>query len=120
RVVRAEHELDEAFKSAQGEAQKAFGDGRVYLERFLEGPRHVEIQILADQHGRVTSLGERECSIQRRHQKLIEEAPCLAVTPAIRRAMGEAAVRAAQAVKYQSAGTCEFLLMPGGEFYFLE
>jgi acetyl-CoA carboxylase biotin carboxylase subunit len=120
RVVRAEPELDGAFASAQGEALKAFGDGRIYLERFLEGPRHVEIQILADQHGRVVHLGERECSVQRRHQKLIEEAPCSVVTPAIRRSMGEAAVRAAQAVKYVSAGTCEFLLMPSGEFYFLE
>jgi acetyl-CoA carboxylase biotin carboxylase subunit len=120
RVVRAEAELDGAFTSAQGEALKAFGDGRIYLERFLEGPRHVEIQVLADQHGRVVHLGERECSVQRRHQKLIEEAPCSVVTPVLRRSMGEAAVRAAQAVKYVSAGTCEFLLMPSGEFYFLE
>ncbi len=120
RVVRAETELAGAFEAAQGEAQKAFGDGRVYLERYLEGPRHVEIQILADQHGRVISLGERECSVQRRHQKLIEEAPSVAVTPAIRRAMSEAAVRAAQSVGYVSAGTCEFLLQPNGDFFFLE
>jgi len=120
RVVRSESELEGAFASAKSEAEKAFGDGRVYLERYLEGPRHIEIQLLADQHGRVTSLGERECSIQRRHQKLIEEAPSLAVTPAIRRSMSEAAVRAAQAVRYQSAGTVEFLLMPNGDFYFLE
>lgn len=120
RIVRAESELEGAFQAAQGEAINAFGDGRVYLERFLEGPRHVEIQVLADQHGRVVHLGERECSVQRRHQKLIEEAPCTVITPALRRAMGEAAVRAAQAVKYVSAGTCEFLLMPSGEFYFLE
>jgi acetyl-CoA carboxylase biotin carboxylase subunit len=120
RVVRAEAELEGAFIAAQGEALKAFGDGRVYLERFLEGPRHVEIQVLADRHGRVIHLGERECSVQRRHQKLIEEAPSPAVTPALRRSMGEAAVRAAQAVGYVSAGTCEFMLMPNGEFYFLE
>jgi acetyl-CoA carboxylase biotin carboxylase subunit len=120
RVVRADADLASAFQAAQGEALKAFGDGRVYIEKFLEGPRHVEIQVLADTHGRVVHLGERECSIQRRHQKLIEEAPSPAVTPAIRRAMGDAAVRAAQAVGYVSAGTCEFMLMPDGQFYFLE
>jgi len=120
RVVRRAEELESAFLAATGEAQKAFGDGRVYLEKFLEGPRHVEIQVLADTHGRVVHLGERECSIQRRHQKLIEESPSPAVTPAIRNAMGGAAVRAAQAVGYVSAGTCEFMLMPNGEFYFLE
>jgi len=120
RIVRRLEELESAFLAATGEAQKAFGDGRVYLEKFLEGPRHVEIQVLADTHGRVVHLGERECSIQRRHQKLIEESPSPAVTPAIRNAMGGAAVRAAQAVGYVSAGTCEFMLMPNGEFYFLE
>jgi acetyl-CoA carboxylase biotin carboxylase subunit len=120
RIVRAEAELAGSFAAAQSEAQKAFGDGRIYLEKFLEGPRHVEIQVLADTHGRAVHLGERECSIQRRHQKLIEEAPSSAVTPAIRRNMGDAAVRAAQAVGYVSAGTCEFMLMPNGEFYFLE
>jgi len=120
RVVRKESELEGAFAAAQGEAQGAFGDGRLYVERLLEGPRHIEIQVLADQHGRVIPLGERECSIQRRHQKLIEEAPSVAVTAAIRRAMGEAAVRAAQSVRYVSAGTCEFMLMPNGDFFFLE
>jgi len=120
RIVRKPEELESAFLAATGEAEKAFGDGRVYLEKFLEGPRHVEIQILADTHGRVVHLGERECSIQRRHQKLIEESPSPAVTPAIRTAMGGAAVRAAQAVGYVSAGTCEFMLMPDGTFYFLE
>ena len=120
RVVRKADEMAAAFASAEGEAYKAFGDGRVYVERYLENPRHVEIQVLADRHGRTIALGERECSIQRRHQKLIEEAPSIAVTAAIRRAMGEAAVRAAQAVGYVSAGTCEFLLLPSGEFYFLE
>jgi acetyl-CoA carboxylase biotin carboxylase subunit len=120
RVVRSEAELESNFTAASSEAEKAFGDGRIYLERWLEGPRHIEIQVLADEHGRTTSLGERECSIQRRHQKLIEEAPSVAMTAAIRRSMSEAAVRAAQAVRYVSAGTCEFLLMPGGDFFFLE
>ncbi len=120
RVVRSEAELEPALTAAQGEAEKAFGDGRIYIERFLDGPRHIEIQILADQHGRTTSLGERECSIQRRHQKLIEEAPSVPMTAAIRRSMSEAAVRGAQAVRYVSAGTCEFLLLPNGDFFFLE
>jgi acetyl-CoA carboxylase biotin carboxylase subunit len=120
RVVRSAGEVRGAFAAAQAEATKAFGDGRIYVERLLERPRHVEVQVLADQHGRTINLGERECSIQRRHQKLIEEAPSSAVTPAIRRQMGEAAVRAAQAVKYVSAGTVEFMLMPNGDFFFLE
>ncbi|MBI1723188.1 MAG: acetyl-CoA carboxylase biotin carboxylase subunit [Gemmatimonadetes bacterium] len=120
RVVRNAEEMEGAFALAQGEATKAFGDGRVYLERLLEWPRHVEIQVLADRHGRTIHLGERECSVQRRHQKLIEEAPSHAVTAVIRRQMGEAAVRAAQSVGYVSAGTCEFLLMPNGDFFFLE
>ena len=120
RVVRAEADLAGAFAAAQGEALKAFGDGRVYVERLLAQPRHVEIQVLGDVHGTVIHLGERECSIQRRHQKLIEESPSVAVDAALRARMGEAAVRAASAVGYQSAGTCEFLLVPNGEFYFLE
>jgi acetyl-CoA carboxylase biotin carboxylase subunit len=120
RIVCADGELAGAFEAAQGEATKAFGDGRIYVERLLERPRHVEIQVLADRHGRVIHLGERECSVQRRHQKLIEEAPSPAVTPALRRAMGEAAVRAAQAVGYVSAGTVEFMLMPTGDYFFLE
>ena len=120
RVVRVEADLAGAFAAAQGEALKAFGDGRVYVEKLLERPRHVEIQVLGDAHGTVIHLGERECSIQRRHQKLIEESPSVAVDPDLRRRMGEAAVRAASAVGYQSAGTCEFLLAPTGEFYFLE
>ncbi len=120
RVVRRAGEVAAAFAAAESEAAKAFGDGRVYVERLLEQARHVEIQVLADRAGRVAHLGERECSIQRRHQKLIEEAPSTAVTPALRRAMGLAAVRAAGAVGYVNAGTCEFLLLPGGEFYFLE
>ena len=120
RLVRSEAELENAFAAAQSEAFTAFGDSRVYIERFLEGPRHVEIQILADVHGRAIHLGERECSVQRRHQKLIEEAPSPAMTAVMRRSMGDAAVRAAQSVGYQSAGTVEFLLQPNGEFYFLE
>jgi len=120
RVVRAEADLAGAFAAAQGEALKAFGDGRVYVERLLERPRHVEIQVLGDAHGHVVHLGERECSVQRRHQKLIEESPSVAVDADLRARMGEAAVRAASAVGYQSAGTCEFLLTPDGAFYFLE
>jgi acetyl-CoA carboxylase biotin carboxylase subunit len=120
RVVRRPDELASAFEAARSEAAKAFGDGRVYVERLLERPRHVEIQVLGDRRGRVVHLGERECSIQRRHQKLIEESPSPAVAAPLRRAMGEAAVRAAQAVGYVNAGTCEFLLLPDGTFYFLE
>jgi acetyl-CoA carboxylase biotin carboxylase subunit len=120
RVVRNKDELRGAFQAAQSEARKAFGDGNLYLERFVERPRHVEIQVLADGHGRVVALGERECSIQRRHQKLIEEAPSVVVTPGLRRRMGEAATAAATAVGYIGAGTVEFLLTPDGEFYFLE
>src|SRR5437016_11958468 len=120
RLVQSETELEPAFEMAQSEAQKAFGAGEVYLENLLERPRHIEIQILADQFGRVVSLGERECSIQRRHQKLIEEAPSLAVTPALRRRMSDAATAAAGSVGYLGAGTIEFLLASGCEFYFLE
>ena len=120
RLVREESELEAAFAAAASEAQKAFGLGDVYLEKALDRPRHIEIQIVADSYGRVVSLGERECSIQRRHQKLIEEAPSVAVTPALRRRLGDAATAAATAVGYLGAGTIEFLLAPSGEFYFLE
>jgi acetyl-CoA carboxylase, biotin carboxylase subunit len=120
RLVREEGELASAFDAAQSEAQKAFGAGEVYVEKYLERPRHVEIQVVADSYGRVVALGERECSIQRRHQKLIEEAPSLAVTPALRRRLSEAATAAASAAGYLGAGTIEFLLAPTGEFYFLE
>ena len=122
RLVRAETEVDSALQGARSEAQKAFGDGSVYVEKYLERPRHIEIQVLADRHGRVVALGERECSIQRRHQKLIEEAPSPVVSPALRRRLSEAATAAAGAVRYTGAGTIEFLLAPGaaGEFYFLE
>src|SRR5437867_8283710 len=120
RLVREEPELAAAFEAAQSEAEKAFGAGELYVEKYLQRPRHIEIQVLADSFGRVVALGERECSIQRRHQKLIEEAPSAAVTPALRRRMSEAATAAAGSVGYRSAGTIEFLLAPTGEFYFLE
>jgi acetyl-CoA carboxylase biotin carboxylase subunit len=119
RVVGDPAGLSGALRSAAAEALKAFGDAGIYLEKLIERPRHVEIQILAD-HLKTIHLGERECSIQRRHQKLLEESPSLAVSPSLRRAMGEAAIAAATAVRYRSAGTCEFLLAPDGAFYFLE
>jgi acetyl-CoA carboxylase biotin carboxylase subunit len=120
RVVREPKELEAAFAAARREAQGAFGDDALYVEKYVEGPRHVEIQVLADAHGTVLALGERECSLQRRHQKMVEEAPSIAVTPALRRAMSEAAVRVARAAGYVNAGTCEFLLDRDGRFYFLE
>jgi acetyl-CoA carboxylase biotin carboxylase subunit len=120
RVVRAAGELGEAYRLARAEAAAAFGDDSIFLEKFVERPRHVEIQVLGDLHGKVVSLGERECSLQRRHQKVVEEAPSTAVTPELRRRMGDAAVAAARAVDYANAGTCEFLLDRAGEFYFLE
>lgn len=119
RVVDSAPELPRAFEAAAREAQAAFGDGSVYLERYLARPRHIEIQVLGDQHGHVVHLGERECSIQRRHQKLVEEAPSGVLTSAERAAMGAAAVRAAEAVDYRGAGTVEFLHQDG-EFFFLE
>ncbi len=120
RVVREESELESSLDAARREARNAFGDDAVYVEKYIEGPRHVEIQILADMHGTVLSLGERECSVQRRHQKMVEEAPSVAVSPELRREMGETAVRAARAAGYVNAGTCEFLLDKDGKFYFLE
>ncbi|HKV70690.1 MAG TPA: acetyl-CoA carboxylase biotin carboxylase subunit [Gemmatimonadales bacterium] len=120
RLVRSKAEADAAFTGAQSEALKAFGDGSVYIEKYIEQPRHVEIQVLGDAHGRVVAIGERECSIQRRHQKLIEESPSVAVSPALRRRMGDAATAAAGSVGYVGAGTIEFLLAASGEFYFLE
>jgi acetyl-CoA carboxylase biotin carboxylase subunit len=119
RVVRAPDELPAALEMAASEALKAFGDASVYLEKLIVRPRHVEIQVLADDH-RTIHLGERECSIQRRHQKLVEEAPSVAVDPELREWMGTAAVSAAEAVGYRGAGTCEFLLAPDRSFYFLE
>jgi acetyl-CoA carboxylase biotin carboxylase subunit len=120
RVVREAVELGEACRSCQSEAEKAFGDGSLYLEKHLEGPRHVEFQILADSFGNVVHLFERECSIQRRHQKIIEETPSPILTPDLRRQMGQAAVAAARAAGYVNAGTVEFLLDREGKFYFLE
>ena len=120
RVVHEERELSGALDAARREAQNAFGDDAVYVEKYIAGPRHVEIQVLGDHHGTLLSLGERECSVQRRHQKMIEEAPSVAVSAELRRTMGETAVRAAGAAGYTNAGTCEFLLAPDGQFYFLE
>jgi len=120
RVVARPEDLPGALDAARREAKNAFGDDAVYVEKYIDGPRHVEIQILADTHGNVLSLGERECSVQRRHQKMIEEAPSVAITPAMRRKMGDAAIAAARAAGYVNAGTCEFLVAPDGAFYFLE
>jgi acetyl-CoA carboxylase biotin carboxylase subunit len=120
RVVRTADELPAALETARREARNAFGDDAVYVEKYIEGPRHVEIQVLGDMHGTMLSLGERECSVQRRHQKMIEEAPSVAVSPELRRRMGETAVAAARAAGYVNAGTCEFLLDREGDFYFLE
>jgi propionyl-CoA carboxylase alpha chain len=120
RVVRDAADLPEAVSSAGREAHSAFGDGTVYLERYLEGARHVEVQIFGDAHGRVIHLYERECSIQRRHQKIVEESPSPAVSSALRDALCKAAVVAGEAIGYRSAGTVEFLLAPSGEFSFLE
>ncbi len=120
RIVRQASEMESALASAQREAQNAFGDDAVYVEKYIEGPRHVEIQVLADMHGTVLHLGERECSLQRRHQKMLEEAPSPAVSPELRARMGETAAAAARAAGYVNAGTCEFLLDRDGQFYFLE
>jgi acetyl-CoA carboxylase biotin carboxylase subunit len=113
-------ELERAYGTAWNEAQRAFGDPTLYLEKYVEKPRHIEFQILADSTGRVVHLGERECSIQRRHQKIIEEAPSTALTPELRAEMGRAAVTAAKAAKYQNAGTVEFLLAEDGSYSFME
>jgi acetyl-CoA carboxylase biotin carboxylase subunit len=120
RVVRSPGELAEAVAAAGREAASSFGDDRVFLERYVERARHVEIQILGDAHGRLVHLGERECSIQRRHQKLIEESPSVALTDKMRRKMGGVVVDAARAVQYTNAGTFEFLMDGGGRFYFME
>src|SRR5207253_2927290 len=120
RVVHSADEFDEALEAARREAKASFGDDRILLERYVARPRHVEVQILADMHGNVVHLGARECSIQRRHQKLIEESPSPAVAPDLRARMGDAAVRLARAASYANAGTVEFLLDEHAEFAFLE
>ena len=113
-------ELPHALRTAQREAEAAFGNGDVYIETYLEAPRHIEFQILGDHHGNVVHLGERECSIQRRHQKLVEESPSPALTDKVRRKMGALVADAAQAVQYTNAGTFEFLMDEKGHFYFME
>ncbi|MCA0446240.1 MAG: acetyl-CoA carboxylase biotin carboxylase subunit [Bacteroidetes bacterium] len=120
RIVSDPKDFEKLYNTARNEAESAFGNGAVYIEKFVEEPRHVEIQVLGDQHGKVVHLGERDCSVQRRNQKLIEESPSPAVTPAIRKAMGEAAIKGAMAVHYEGAGTIEFLLDKHGHFYFME
>ena len=120
RLVPSADQLEGLFKAAQGEAEAAFGNPGLYMEKFVDRPRHVEVQVLADRHGNVVHLGERDCSIQRRHQKLLEEAPSTAVTPELRRQMGEAAVAAARSIGYEGAGTVEFLVDRSGAFYFME
>jgi acetyl-CoA carboxylase, biotin carboxylase subunit len=120
RLVREESDLVRLYQAAQGEAEAAFGNGGVYIEKFVERPRHVEIQILADNFGNVVHLGERDCSIQRRHQKLLEEAPSPALNPELRAKMGAAAIAAAKSIDYSGVGTVEFLLDAHGNFYFME
>jgi acetyl-CoA carboxylase, biotin carboxylase subunit len=120
RLVRAAAELEPAFATAQSEALRAFNDGEVYLEKFIENPRHIEIQVLGDEHGNIVYLGERECSVQRRHQKVIEEAPSAVVDEDLRKRMGSVAVQAAKSAGYTNAGTVEFLVDGNRNFYFLE
>lgn len=120
RVVRKEEELIPAYNTAKTEAKTAFGDDTMYMEKFIEEPRHIEFQILADEHGNVIHLGERDCSIQRRNQKVIEEAPGPAMTQELRKQMGEIAVKAAKSINYKNAGTIEFLLDKSGMYYFME
>ncbi len=120
RLVPAADQLDSLFRAAQGEAEAAFGNPGLYMEKFIDRPRHVEVQVLADRHGNVVHLGERDCSIQRRHQKLLEEAPSPGLDPELRRRMGEAAVAAARSIAYEGAGTVEFLVDKSGSFYFME
>ncbi len=120
RVAFDEASFSDMFKAAQLEAKKGFGDDSMYLEKYIVDPKHVEVQILADSHGNVIHLGERDCSLQRRHQKVMEEAPCQAIDSELRRKLGETAVRAAKSVNYENAGTIEFLLDRDGSFYFME
>jgi len=120
RLAYSESDLSKNFAMAQGEAEKAFGNPTVYIEKFIENPKHVEFQIVGDEHGNIIHLGERDCSIQRRHQKLIEETPCVVIDEKLRREMGHAAIKAAKAVGYTGAGTIEFLLDADRHFYFME
>ncbi|HVQ54594.1 MAG TPA: acetyl-CoA carboxylase biotin carboxylase subunit [Thermoanaerobaculia bacterium] len=120
RIARDERDLAGAYETARAEADKAFGNAEVYLEKYLEEPRHIEFQVFGDTRGNIRQLGERECSIQRRHQKLIEEAPSVVLDEDLRRRMGEAAIATARAVNYVNAGTIEFLLDKDGQFYFME
>lgn len=120
RVVKEEKDFDSAYNSAQMEAGSSFGNDGIYLEKFIEEPRHIEIQIAGDQYGNVCHLSERDCSIQRRHQKLVEECPSPFVTDNLRKKMGDAAIRAAEAINYESVGTIEFLVDKNGDFYFME
>jgi acetyl-CoA carboxylase biotin carboxylase subunit len=120
RVAESADVIENTFTMARNEAAAAFNDARVYIERFVQRPRHVEIQVMGDQHGNLIHLGERDCSIQRRHQKLIEESPSPAITPETRQAMGEAAILAGRAIDYSNAGTVEFLLAESGDFFFME
>jgi len=120
KIVRGEGEVRRTFEQASHEAQLSFGDGSMYLERYVERPRHIELQIAADEHGNVIHLGERECSVQRRHQKIIEEAPSPAVSPELRLRMGELALGALRSIRYNNVGTVEFILDERGQFYFME
>ena len=120
KICRERSQIRQLFEMASNEALAAFGDGSMYLERYVEMPRHIELQIVADEHGNVIHLGERECSVQRRHQKLIEEAPSPAVTPELRREMGEVALKAMRKIAYNNVGTIEFLLDENGRYYFME
>jgi acetyl-CoA carboxylase, biotin carboxylase subunit len=120
RIAHNDVSFAKEYHVARAEAEKAFGNGAVYIEKYIQSPRHIEFQILADSHGKVIHLGERDCSVQRRHQKLIEEAPSPFLTPDLRKKMGKAAVRAAESAEYQNAGTIEFLVDPKGNFYFIE
>jgi len=120
RIARNDEELESGFRIAQAEAKAAFGDSRIYVEKYIAKPRHIEVQILGDSFGNVIALGERECSIQRRHQKLIEESPSPAVDEDLRKKLIKAAIKASENINYQSAGTVEFLMDKKGNFYFME
>ena len=120
RIVRSDEELEDMLNICRSEAQSFFGNPDVYMEKYLENPRHIEVQIIADSFGNVVHLGERDCSIQRRNQKLIEEAPSPAISSETREKMGQAAIRAAKAINYEGVGTIEFLLDKDGKWYFME